>query len=288
MKRIIISLMIIMGLLLVACSTDEDKVDTTQESKQENNVSSEDSFKELDILSIEQEDEDRDSYEDIITTFKITNNGKEPIKYVSLDFAYYDKSGNCICTDGRYHDTVINPGKSALIKTYSEGNKDTISDVKVTSYEYELTKENSLGVKEVSLNIATKEVERSENSENTVEENNFEKLDVISIQEENSDRDSYEDIITTFKITNNGDIPIKYVSLDFAYYDKSGNCICTDARYNDTVINPGKSALVKTYSEGNKDTISEVKVTNYEYKLTKENSLGMKEVNLNIETKEVE
>ena len=159
MKRIIISLMIIMGLLLVACSTDEDKVDTTQESKQENNVSSEDSFKELDILSIEQEDEDRDSYEDIITTFKITNNGKEPIKYVSLDFAYYDKSGNCICTDARYNDTVINPGKSALVKTYSEGNKDTISEVKVTNYEYKLTKENSLGMKEVNLNIETKEVE---------------------------------------------------------------------------------------------------------------------------------
>ena len=115
------------------------------------------------------------------------------------------------------------------------------------------------------MNIATKEVERSENSENTVEENNFEKLDVISIKEENSDRDSYEDIITTFKITNNGDIPIKYVSLDFAYYDKSGNCICTDGRYNDTVINPGKSALIKTYSEGTKDTISDVKFTSYEY-----------------------
>lgn len=46
------------------------------------------------------------------------------------------------------------------------------------------------------------------------------------------DRDSFEEVITTFKVTNNGDIPISYISLDFAYYSEDGTCISTDGRFN--------------------------------------------------------
>ena len=83
------------------------------------------------------------------------------LKYLSLDFAYYDSEGTCISTEGRFHDTVIQPGKSALIDTYSDvkGEKDLVAEVIVTGYNYELAEENAQGLSEVYINLETKEVE---------------------------------------------------------------------------------------------------------------------------------
>lgn len=149
----------------VGCSStskqaDSDNSNTSTEETVTTGTGDKD-FDKLNIISVEKEKEDRDSYVEVITKFKITNNGDKPIKYIDVDFAYYDKDGNCISTDSRYHDVVIQPGKSAFVETYSdvEGNKDSVSDVKVVKYSYQLP---DTGDKQTSINLETKEVEEFE------------------------------------------------------------------------------------------------------------------------------
>ena len=164
MKRGIILLITVLGLtILTGCnSSDTSKENNSNKQQEVSSNYSNDNFDKLNIVSSEIEKEDRESYdEEIITTFKVTNNGYLQIKYLSLDFAYYDSEGTCISTEGRFHDAVIQPGKSAFIDTYSdvEGEKDLVAEVKITGYDYELTEENSLGLSEVYINLETKEVE---------------------------------------------------------------------------------------------------------------------------------
>lgn len=165
MKKIIIGITVILALGLVGCST------TSKQADSDSNISTEETattgtgdkdFDKFNIISVEKEKEDRDSYdEEVITKFKITNNGDKPIKYMDVDFAYYDKDGNCISTDSRYHDVVIQPGKSAFVETFSavKGNKDSVADVKAVKYGYKLP---DTGDKETYINLETKEVEEIE------------------------------------------------------------------------------------------------------------------------------
>lgn len=110
---------------------------------------------EFDVLNIELIETDKTSYEkEIISTYKITNTGKTPIKNYWVKYAYYDANDTLICTDERYSDVLLEPGKAANMDTYSDtnGNKGIISSVKPVSYSYE-----SVDGQTRSVNLQTNE-----------------------------------------------------------------------------------------------------------------------------------
>lgn len=164
-KGLLLLITILVLSISVGCSTTSKQADSDSNTSTEETAKTgtgDKDFDKLNIISVEKEKEDRDSYdEEVITKFKITNNGDKPIKYMDVDFAYYDKEGNCISTDSRYHDVVIQPGKSAFVETFSEvkGNKDSVADVKAVKYNYQLP---DTGDKQTSINLETKEVEAVE------------------------------------------------------------------------------------------------------------------------------
>lgn len=119
---------------------------------------------ELDVLSFENILFDTNYSDDTVkASFNVTNNGTEPIEYVSLDFAYYDADGNCSDTDGRFHDVVIEPGKFVTVDSYAgdETTKAYLASAKVTSYYYILVNPNSNGNNRIEVNCETGKVKES-------------------------------------------------------------------------------------------------------------------------------
>ena len=116
-------------------------------------------------------------------------------------------------------------------------------------------------------------------------------MDVLSFETISADAESYANAaIHTIKATNNGSENIIYTSLDIAFYDKDGNCIDTDGRYNDVLLAPGKSVNIKSYGgdESTKATITEAKVTSYYYILQTPNKNGNNKIKVNCETGKIQ
>ena len=102
----------------------------------------------------------------------------------------------------------------------------------------------------------------------------YKDADILTFELVNTDNESYEESILTYKVTNNGSNAIDNISnMSFSYRDKDGNEICTDGRYQPCKVQPGKSAFVKSYSDlgddYSKDDIGSVEVTSYSYVIDK-------------------
>lgn len=104
----------------------------------------------------------------------------------------------------------------------------------------------------------------------TVEEKelSFEEANIFSFEMIKRDDESYDEIIAIFKVNNNSDKNIPYVSLDFNFTDANGNEICTDGRFHDCQVQAGKSFLIKSYSNlsgRDKAEIASINITSYKY-----------------------
>ena len=102
----------------------------------------------------------------------------------------------------------------------------------------------------------------------------FKDANVLSFELVNTDNESYEESILTYKVTNNGSKAIdNFSNISFSYLDKDGNEICTDGRYQPCQVQPGKFAYVRSYSDlgenYSKDDISNVEITKYSYVINK-------------------
>lgn len=118
----------------------------------------------LDMLSFELSSSDPNATKSSIKhTYKVTNNGSDSIEYTSIRVAYYDNNGNCIDTDGRYKDVVIEPEKFVTIDSYGgdETTKSNIAASKVISYTYYLVNPNSNGNNKIEVNCETGKVKES-------------------------------------------------------------------------------------------------------------------------------
>lgn len=140
-----------------------------------------------------------------------------------------------------------------------------------------------LGSVIVDLESSVTETSISDQTEDAAKaiQKNF---DILNIELVEVDKTSYEkEIISTYKITNMGNTPIKNYSVKYAYYDVNDTMICTDERYSDVLLDPNKSANMDTYSDvnGNKDIISTIKPVSYSYETTDGQSLS-----INLQTNE--
>lgn len=138
-------------------------VQTNQSDKNSNSDTPQDNS-DLNVLSFESVVFDKEYSESYVkNTYNITNNGSEPIEYISVDFAYYDANGNCLDTDGRFKDVVIEPGKFVSVDSYGgdESNKNNLSNSKVTSYYYYLVNPNANGNNKIEVNCETGKVKES-------------------------------------------------------------------------------------------------------------------------------
>lgn len=118
----------------------------------------------LNILSFEVTSVDSTSSKTFTKhTYKITNNGDSAIEYVSIKVGYYDSDENCIDTDGRYKDVVIEPGKFVMVDSFGgdETTKANIASSKVISYEYYLVDPNANGNNRIEVNCETGKVKES-------------------------------------------------------------------------------------------------------------------------------
>ena len=115
-------------------------------------------------------------------------------------------------------------------------------------------------------------------------------LDVLSFELISTDPDATTSSVKhTYKVTNNGNAPLEYMSVDFAYYDADGNALDTDGRYKDIVIEPGKSVNMDSYGgdETTKANIASSKATSYYYYLVTPLADGNNKVDVNCETGKV-
>ena len=106
-------------------------------------------------------------------------------------------------------------------------------------------------------------VDNADEKEISYEEANILQFDLLK-----RDDESYDEIIAIFKVNNNSDKNIPYVSLDFNFTDANGNEICTDGRFHDCQVQAGKSFLIKSYSSlsgRDKAEIASINITSYKY-----------------------
>ena len=123
-------------------------------------------------------------------------------------------------------------------------------------------------------NTATTDATEEATSETQTVDVAFKDANVLSFELVNTDNESYEESILTYKVTNNGSKAIdSFSNISFSYLDKDGNEICTDGRYQPCQVQPGKFAYVRSYSDlgenYSKDDISNVEITKYSYVINK-------------------
>lgn len=137
--------------------------------------------------------------------------------------------------------------------------------------------------------ITAKATQTPNNTKKSTGENSSD-LNVLSFELENSDPNATKSSVKhTYKVINNGDAPIEYVSIKIAYYDNNGNCINTDSRFKDVVIEPQKFVTIDSYGgeENTKANIVSSKVTSYYYYLVNPNANGNNKIEVNCETGKV-
>lgn len=252
---------------------------TQVESKVDNADEKEISYEEANILKFDLLKRDDESYDEIIATFKITNNGTKTIEFLSMDFNYTDSAGNEICKDGRVHNIQLKDGKNAVVKTYSNlsgRQKSDVANINATSYLYADDKNW------YEVNLQTHSV----NQWPLTEENNVDIMQANIIEFTTTDKgeNSSGAREVEVQIFNNGDIPLALVSYDIAYFDEEMNFLDRDGRVCDSVINVGNYAISRSYGTSLDESraINNFGIYQYFYKLTEvdENGFNQYEVNL--------
>lgn len=143
----------------------ENAKTTSSEKQSQTNVSN--TSTELNVFSFELSSTDPTATSDSVKhTYKVTNNGSVPIEYITIKVAYYDADGNCLDTDGRFNDVVIEPEKSVFIDSYGgkKDNKNSIASSKITSYTYYLVSPNENGNSKIEVNCETGKTKESPNT----------------------------------------------------------------------------------------------------------------------------
>lgn len=184
MKKILLSTLLVSIIALAGCNSNADvssRLDSLEQrvsvlengkvpaSKKptgsESNTSTQTSNESFnaDVLSFELASTDSNAKSHVKHTYQVTNKGNEPIEYISIKVAYYDDSGNCIDTDGRFKDVVVESGKFVAIDSYGgdESTKDNIATSKVVSYDYYLVEPNSNGNNKIEVNCETGKIKES-------------------------------------------------------------------------------------------------------------------------------
>lgn len=136
----------------------------TQVSSETNTQKTSDAPSDLNVLSFELSSTDPNATKNSVKhTYQVTNKGNEPIEYISIDVAYYDANGNCIDTDGRFKDVVIESGKFVTVDSYGgeEATKGNIASSKVVSYDYYLINPNANGNNKITVNCETGKTKES-------------------------------------------------------------------------------------------------------------------------------
>lgn len=243
-------------------------------------------FEEANILSFELINRDNESYDEIIATYSVLNNGSVAVDYFSVDFAYLDKDGNKICDDGRYNDCQIDSGKSARMISYSylddEYSKSNINSIEVTSYDYRIGDTTY----EVDLQLKTVE----EYTYEMVNDADFDSSNIIVFELEDKGISSIGSYEVHCKAINNGRQNIKYISFDMGYFDEDGNLLDKDGRYNDDLVKPGNFATMKSFmmDEEYSHLVGGFGIYSYEYELVEDDDNGFNRYEINLQTKTVE
>lgn len=262
-------------------TTESSNSDTHDSQKSSNSVETI-TFEDANILSFELTNRDDESYSEIISTFKVTNNSKNKIDYFSADFSYYDASGNQICDDGRFHDCQIDSEKSALMVSYSDlddHEKSEIDSIVVTSYNYIIgstsyTVDTQLGT------VKTRE--------HTIDNDaNFDIVNIIAFELEGKGLNSIGSYEVECHATNSGSNVVTYISFRMAYFDEDGNFLDSDGRFNDDVVNAGKFVTMKSYGSRNGSDVKSFGIYSYSYKLAEDDENGYNSYDINLQTHEV-
>lgn len=88
---------------------------------------------------------------------KINNDGQVPIKYCSYRMEYYNSDGDSLTSDGRYSDSVLNPGNYSQSQSFcDEKFSSQVSSAEVYSYEYDLVDVDENGFNHYEVNLQTK------------------------------------------------------------------------------------------------------------------------------------
>lgn len=284
MRKLIYCVLLGMVFSISACGSTQTTTDSIEMISHEESETKKDiDFEEANILSFEMTDRDDDSYEEIISSFTVTNNGADPVDNFSADYVYKDSAGNIICTDGRYHDCQMMPGTSAIMRSYSDlddHKKDEITTIEVTKYEY------SVGTNNYTIDLENESITVSDNMLNN--DAAFDETNIIYFEYEDKgiNFDSYE---VGVRAINNGTINVTYVSFDMAFYDADGNYLYGDGRYNDNTLNASNYVEMKSFcDEGLSSQVNSYEVYAYEYKLAKDDDYGFNTYKINLQTKEVE
>lgn len=138
--------------------------------------------------------------------------------------------------------------------------------------------------------ITNVSVEPAETPTTTESPYTFEKYNILNYALQKTDKTTHsKEIISTYLITNSGTVAVTKYSFSFAYYDASGTMLCKDGRFNDVMLEPSKSALMKTYSnvDGEKDKVNEIKVVSYNYYTAEPDENGNNYFEINLETQKV-
>ena len=242
-------------------------------------------FDQANILKFNLQQRDDKSYEEIIATFMVKNDSADDITNFSADFSYNDSEGNSICDDSRVVDFGIQPKKSSCVVSYSslEGvKKKDIDQIEVSAYTYtidDVTYEVDLSNKDVTTYTTEND------SETKVD---FDGYNILSFDYKDMGKvtDSLYKVIV--KAKNNGDRAVSYISIDMAYFDKDGNLIYTDGRFNDKSIKPGKFVSTNSFSDGDyfDASVKSFGVYKYEYRLSEEDKNGFNCYEVNMRTGE--
>ncbi len=138
---------------------------------------------------------------------------------------------------------------------------------------------------EVETETVVEQIVDEANDETGDESVSFEEANILEFELISRDNVSYDEIICEFKVKNNGNEDVDYLTVDFGYTDENGNEICKDGRFDDCQIKKDKTALIKSYSELNgasKDDVANVNITSYEYRIADQH------YTVNLQAKEVE
>lgn len=133
-------------------------------------------------------------------------------------------------------------------------------------------------------NEATEQTETTTEYKNEIivanqDADKFKDRDILSFEILETNRDG-EYLVMKIKITNNGDIPINEYCLYFNVYDKDGNKIDDVASYEETVLQPSKSANDELWID--EIEAKDIQLTNYYYNVPNE---GIKvDINKELET----
>lgn len=292
-KLFTLALVVVLAVCAAACqkntaqetSKDDSLFETATSGAAESTTENETTFKDANILSFELVTRDDESYDDIISHFKITNNGKKAVDYCSVDYAYYDKDKNVICDDSRYLDFQIAAGKSAMARSYSDLDdgykKSDIKYIEVTSYTY-YCEEVAYDVDLESESVNTYEHKKSADLE-------FDKANILTFEYDDKGINSINSYEVGIKVHNNGSKKVVYCDIEMAYLDKDGMFLEKDGRYNDKGFDVGKFTSIDSYmtEETFAKDVKSFGVYEYEYTLIEDDEKGNNHYTVNLQTKEV-